>query len=209
MILNQLRLFMAICIAFALSACGGNPGADLGAFPAITKIEGDAPFSLTAPTSASPGAFSFTSSNPAVATVSGKIVTILAPGTSTITATQEAYGKWGSNSVTMTLTVIVKKNLVYGGRTWMPVSSLDTWAKANTFCTTSTISNLTGWRLPSDFELTELFKNVSLSAEGWTLSQTWSSTTGSTLAHRKTVNLKDGVVSEQLETDSRYFTCVR
>ena len=209
MTFNQFRLLMAMFLAFTLAACGGNPGADLGAFPALTKIEGDAPFSLTAPTSASPGAFSFTSSNPAVATISGKIVTIVAAGTSTITATQEAYGKWGSNSVTMTLTVVVKKNLVYGGRTWMPVSSLDTWAKANTFCTTSTISNLTGWRLPSDFELSELYKNVALNAEGWTLSETWSATGGTTSAHRKTVSLKDGAVSEQLETESRYFTCVR
>lgn len=200
---------IAPLLALSLVACGGNPGPELGAFPALTKIEGDAPFELKAPTSESPVAFSYSSSNPAVATISGKEVTILKVGSSTITATQGASGKWGSASISAVLTVVARKNLVYAGLSWMPVSSLNTWAQANTFCTNSTLNNLSGWRLPSDFDLIELQKNVALAAEGWTLSETWSSTVGSSTAYRKTVNLKDGVVGQQLETESRYFTCVR
>lgn len=198
-----------LLLSLCLVACGGNPGPELGAFPALTKIEGDAPFELKAPSSDSPAAFSYSSSNPAVATINGKEVTIVSVGSSTITATQGASGKWGSASISAVLSVVARKNLVYAGLTWMPVSSLNTWAKANTFCTGSTLNNLTGWRLPSDFELSELYKNVQLGTEGWTLSETWSATVGSSSVYRKTVNLKDGVAGQQLETESRYFTCVR
>ena len=82
---------------------GGTP--TITSFPAITKVNGDAPFSLTAPTSDSPGAFTYTSSNEAVATISGSTVTVVGQGTSTITATQAASGFFTTGSITATLTV--------------------------------------------------------------------------------------------------------
>lgn len=66
---------------------------------------GAAPFTLTAPNSNSAGAFTYTSSNPAVATISGNTVTVVGPGTSTITATQAADGSYGSASITAQLVV--------------------------------------------------------------------------------------------------------
>ena len=69
------------------------------------KNYGDAPFSLTAPTSNSGGAFTYTSSNTAVATISGSTVTIIGAGTSTITATQAASGNYTSGTITATFTV--------------------------------------------------------------------------------------------------------
>lgn len=72
---------------------------------AITKTYGDANFSLTAPTSASSGAITFTSSNTAVATISGASVTIVGAGTATITASQAANGNYNSATTTATLTV--------------------------------------------------------------------------------------------------------
>ncbi len=74
-------------------------------FPAIGKVMGDAPFNLTTPTSTSPGTFSYTSSNEAVATISGNTVTLVGPGTSTITATQAASGFFTTGSISATLTV--------------------------------------------------------------------------------------------------------
>ncbi len=76
-----------------------------GTFSAITKNFGDVAFTLTAPTSTSAGAFSYTSSNTAVATVSGSTVTIVSAGTSTITATQAANGNFLSGTTTTILTV--------------------------------------------------------------------------------------------------------
>jgi hypothetical protein len=60
---------------------------------------------LTAPTSNSGGAFTYTSSNTAVATISGTTVTIVGTGTSVITATQAANGAYGSGSTTASFVV--------------------------------------------------------------------------------------------------------
>ncbi len=69
------------------------------------KFVGDAPFTITTPTSNSTGAFTYTSSNPSVATISGTTVTVLAAGTSTITATQAAAAPYVAGTATTTLVV--------------------------------------------------------------------------------------------------------
>jgi uncharacterized protein YjbI with pentapeptide repeats len=74
-------------------------------FTVAAKNFGDAPFSLTAPTSNSGGTFTYTSSNTAVATISGTTVTIVSAGSSTITATQAVSGNYTSGTVVATLTV--------------------------------------------------------------------------------------------------------
>ena len=70
-----------------------------------TIAMGDAPFSLTDPISNSSGAFTYTSSNTSVATISGSTVTIVGVGSTTITATQAAVGSYDTASVSATLTV--------------------------------------------------------------------------------------------------------
>jgi hypothetical protein len=79
----------------------------LSNFSVAPRMLGDAPFTLTPPTSNSSGAFTYTSSNTNVATISGNTVTILAGGTSTITAIQAASGSFASASITAVLTVNV------------------------------------------------------------------------------------------------------
>ena len=74
-------------------------------FSAITKTFGDASFSIVAPTTDSDGTFTYTSSNTAVATVSGTTITIIGAGTSTITATQSLTTNYVSGTITATLTV--------------------------------------------------------------------------------------------------------
>lgn len=66
---------------------------------------GDAPFTLTDPTSNSTGAFTYTSSDSTVATISGKTVTIVGGGTTTITATQAAAGSYVAGTASATLVV--------------------------------------------------------------------------------------------------------
>ena len=77
----------------------------LSNFTVPAKLVGDAPFELTAPTTNSQGEFTYTSSNTDVATISGNTVTVLAVGTSTITATQAANGNFDTGSITATLIV--------------------------------------------------------------------------------------------------------
>jgi hypothetical protein len=78
----------------------------LSNFSVPQKLVADAPFGLSAPVSNSDGAFTYTSSNLAVATVSGTTVTIVGAGSTTITATQAATASYGSNSISAQLVVV-------------------------------------------------------------------------------------------------------
>jgi uncharacterized protein YjbI with pentapeptide repeats len=88
------------------------------------KLYGDAPFAITVdPQSNSAGAFTYTSSNLKVATISGRTITITGAGTTTITATQQAYGPYVSGSIQisfnvglngLTHSVISNKQLITG-----------------------------------------------------------------------------------------------
>ena len=74
-------------------------------FSIPTKTYGDAPFTITQPTSNSPGAFSYSSSNLSVATISGDTITIVGAGTSIITATQAATVNFTSGTSQTTFLV--------------------------------------------------------------------------------------------------------
>ena len=81
------------------------PAPTLGSFTVPAKLTSDVPFALTAPTSNSAGAFTYNSSNTAVATISGSTITIVGVGTSIITATQAANGAYGLGSTTASFVV--------------------------------------------------------------------------------------------------------
>lgn len=78
----------------------------LGIFANVIKSSTDLPFGIFPPISNSSGTFTFTSSNPSVATITGNIVSIHGTGITTITATQAANGNYTSGEKTMTLQVI-------------------------------------------------------------------------------------------------------
>lgn len=77
----------------------------IGALFVPTKVVGSLPFQLTAPASNSAGSFSYTSSDPTVATISGATVTVVGAGTTTITATQASNGTFASGITSATFTV--------------------------------------------------------------------------------------------------------
>jgi hypothetical protein len=84
----------------------------LSAFAAVNKTFGDAPFTITAPTSSVPGGFTYQSGTTSVATVNGSTVTIVGQGSSVITATfiPENTDDYVSNgTITMTLTVTARQ----------------------------------------------------------------------------------------------------
>lgn len=83
--------------------------ATLSNFPDLDKAEGNAPFALTAPQSNNAlGTFTYTSSNPAVASIIGNMVTIHKPGQVVITATQLAYDYFTQSQITATLRITGK-----------------------------------------------------------------------------------------------------
>ena len=65
----------------------------------------DISFNLTDPSSNSVGLFTFVSSNPSVATITGRVVSIKSIGTAVITATQAAYWNYSSGTISAELTV--------------------------------------------------------------------------------------------------------
>jgi hypothetical protein len=102
-----------------------------------------------------------------------------------------------------------------GVLTWMPISSTTyTWAAANTYCTTTTINGQTGWRLPTQAELSAfdtylaLPEQSALIGQGWTLNYTWSSTSAGGGSYY-VVSLNYGYVYTTLGATSLYVTCVR
>ena len=73
-------------------------------FSDVTKTFGEADFNLSA-TSSSTGAFSYSSADASIATVSGNTVSIVGAGSTTITVTQAADSNYNTATATMTLTV--------------------------------------------------------------------------------------------------------
>jgi hypothetical protein len=192
-----------------MAACSDpDQGPPLGVFAAITKTLADKPFDIVPPSSRSPAPFSFTSSNPQVATISGTLVTITGVGVTTITASQPRIGGYGPTSASTTLTVTAATTtsasaFTAGSITWMGVDKQDTWAKARDFCAGS------GWRQPTEAELTDLQKSSASSGHGWSLGATWSSTAGKAAStNHVVVDLSNGVKVERSDTDSAYVSCV-
>jgi hypothetical protein len=77
----------------------------LGTFSVPAKRIGSLPFDLTPPSSPSSGAFSYTSSNTSVATISGSTITVVGIGSTTITAIQEADVRFTSGTATAVFVV--------------------------------------------------------------------------------------------------------
>lgn len=85
----------------------------LGAFSGITiKKESISSLTLNPPTSSSPAPWTFTSSDPRVASVIANVVAINTPGTTIITATQSAAGDYASATASMKLTLQAPKPTV-------------------------------------------------------------------------------------------------
>jgi hypothetical protein len=77
----------------------------LSGFSVPSQLLGAAPFTLTPPTSNSTGAFTYTSSNTSVATISGDVVTVVGVGTSIITANQAPAGSYTAGTTSASLVV--------------------------------------------------------------------------------------------------------
>jgi uncharacterized protein YjdB len=78
---------------------------------ASPKVYGDASFAITTrPTTLSNGAITYTSSNPAVATIdsAGDWINIVSPGTATFIATQAADGSYASSTMTSNVLTVNK-----------------------------------------------------------------------------------------------------
>lgn len=188
----------------------------IGPFVVPSKTSGSGVFTLTDPTSNSSGSFSYVSSNPAVATISGSTVTVTGVGSSTITATQAASPGYLAAATTASLIVTLPGYLASGGLTWrVPSATLQYWAAANAYCTTGAFA---GWRLPTEAEGAALGISMgasNLASQGWPVtgngSYTWTSTgTPAICADCYKVFSPDGTISTgfQGSTNKVSASCV-
>jgi len=94
-----------------------------------------------------------------------------------------------------------------GGMVWMPITFLKNWNGANKYCSTTLISNLTDWRLPSAEELLNLYASTDVANKGWILTNTWSSTHNVQDSHW-IVSLDEGKKYPVTDFFLNYVTCV-
>ena len=103
---KSLVLALAVAIiSVAIAPIAQATTTIFGPFPRITTTYGVGTFTIVPPTTNSPGPWSYVSSNPRVATVTGGVLNILSTGTSTITATQAASGVYTERSRSALLVV--------------------------------------------------------------------------------------------------------
>ena len=224
------KIMGAWMLAGLLASCGGSgEGPPLGAFPALSKKDIDASFTLTAPSSKSPAAFVYASSNPAVATVEGGVVTIVGPGETTITASQPSDGSFGpthtSAVLTVTATCIAPATVANhacmapastatatteSGRIWARAVHTDSWAHARDFCANTVIDSVAGWRLPTRVELAELVASGAVAGHGWAAGSAWSSTAAASVnGGHAVVDLASAAVVERADGEMALVSCVR
>lgn len=101
---KYIYLFLAL---FTVISCKKDEGKiPVLSFVVNARNAGSSPFTITAPVSESDGSFTYSSSNPAVASVSGNTITVAGVGQTTITATQAASGSFSSATVSATFEVL-------------------------------------------------------------------------------------------------------
>lgn len=203
--------------AFRVSAAGvRSPDVipTFSTFSVSTRAIGSGSFQLTPPNSNSSGAFTFTSSNPAVATIAGNTVTLVGIGSTTITATQAPSEGYQGGSVAANFVVSAPTGyLSSGGLLWLiPLSSAVNikGTEAADRCRYSQFLGQSGWRLPTQAEAKAMVNDVGYSQLinlGWT---SWAAWTSTTMPRNMLVFQANGV-DYYSEAGSNYnaLTCVK
>jgi autotransporter-associated beta strand protein len=158
-------------------------------FGALATVPDDsAPFALTA-TASSGLAVSYTNSNPDVATVSGNTVSIVGPGSTTITASQTGNANFNpATSVPQTLTVVSANPVASAGGSYVVLigQSLSLNGSASTPSHGATITSYS-WDLNSDGTFGDVTGATPSAITYADLVTTWGMTQGSnTIALRVT-----------------------
>jgi hypothetical protein len=127
------------------------------------------------------------------------------PLSTTTTYTVTCTGSGGSATQSATVTV-TGAYVAQGGLTWMPVSFWMSWYSANNYCLSFNGLGKSGWRLPTNNELSALYASGAMNGQGWILDETWSSTSDGG-GYNYSVYLNNGLVGDG--GYSSYVTCVR
>jgi hypothetical protein len=161
-------------------------------------------------------ALDWSSSNPLLATVSSSgtnkgLVTAVAPGEVSITASGKAYGQLFNSTAKVTITPVVDVPLFS-----TPDGFKKNWTAANAYCLALDFAGSTDWRLPTANELVQLYNtypnNQVYTVLGWPTNYFyWSSTITTATSIYKGVNLAYGNILENNtngNNDLMYVTCI-
>lgn len=102
------------CVVTDNSGCTAQIGVTILDKPALSNFAnqtltyGDAAFQLPPPLSPSQGAFSYSISDPSIATINGNMLTILKPGQFSVRAGQSAFEDYDAASIEATYTIVPK-----------------------------------------------------------------------------------------------------
>jgi len=201
----------AISATATTTAQSLNVGTAMTSFSALTPSGGATPYTYSY-TGTLPAGLSFSASNGAVTGTP-----TVAPSTASLMfSVKDANNVVASTTSTVSFAVATGLPVGYvvqGGKSWMPLTFLDTWPNANSYCTNTTINGQTGWRLPVQNELSDLYISGVMNGQGWTLGYTWSSTiscAGRNIAgHYCFVDLVSGFVFTDHNSTAHYVSCVR
>ncbi|MEO6521771.1 MAG: hypothetical protein ABIN91_08835 [Mucilaginibacter sp.] len=110
------KIALLVLVIFSIAACKKDNAkmTPIISFAANAKTIGDPVYTLPPPLSTGIGAFTYTSSNPAVATINGDQVTIVGVGNTTITATQAADDNYSDATISANLQVVPVGTFVTG-----------------------------------------------------------------------------------------------
>ena len=114
------------------------PAPTVGSLPNISLVVGQAPATVTNPTSDSTGAWTFQSADSSVISVSGNTITPVAAGKATVIATQAATPTFGDATVSFTVTVTAAAPVVTKTTTAKPVTPAKKTATKKTTTTKTT-----------------------------------------------------------------------
>ena len=163
------------------------------------------------------GAITYTSSSTAAANVNSTtgVITPVAAGTTTITATQAAVAgvnAQATQTYTLTVNALPDGAVVSGGLTWTRNNSTApvrrNWNDANSTCNNLIVGGADNWRLPTQAELLYIAGTGALRDAGWTLSGTWSSDVGVTGVSHVVVGLSNGFNVWLADSTDAYVSCV-
>jgi len=158
---SKFLLLSALLIVILFNSCEKDDNLRIEPTPLVptitgfiipAKVVGDDSFYLTPPISNSSGAFTYTSSNTAVATISDNTVTIVAEGTTSIIASQAAKGDFLAGDISADF--VVAPPIISGGSRNIYVSvnlgndaTADPFSPSTPFKTIQAASNIT---MPGD-----------------------------------------------------------
>lgn len=107
----------------------------------------------------------------------------------------------------------ISAGIVQGGLTWSDAKTgyVYNWADANTYCTTSTINALTGWRLPTPSELNSYMLSSISNTKLYSSSEYWTSSISTILNyyHVSVSNYTSPFITDSPDSSLLYAICVR